>query len=114
MLRERIAIDPRGVASRMSVKTVETLTGARTITLAEIDRYQAMVFTGGAADRVVTLPAVSACTGSYLYIVNTGATNKLTVNDAAAAAVAIAVAGEAVLVFCDGTAWRFLHGTVTT
>ena len=47
--RERIATFPSGRANRINVKTVETLTGARSLTLAEIEKYQAFAFDPGGA-----------------------------------------------------------------
>lgn len=113
MPRERIATDARRRANRIAVRPAEVLTGARTITLAELDRWQVLVFDSGAANRIITLPAVAGCEGAYVYVVASGA-NDIIVNNSAATLVVTVLNGESALVMCDGATWRFLHGTVTT
>lgn len=108
--REAIAINPTGRASRMSVKTNESLTGDRVITLAEVETYNAFRFTPTAA-RNVDLPAVAACKGAYLYVHNSAATAlSLTVRDAAAATVVVIPQNKCAIIFCDGVAWSWELG----
>jgi hypothetical protein len=106
MARERIATAPNGRSNRMSVKVNETLAGARVITQAEIERYQAMAFDPGGAGRNVDLPAVANNKGTYLYISNTAdAAEVLTIRDAAAATIVTPTQNESCLVWCDGVRW---------
>ena len=109
--RERIAIAPTDRASRMSVKVNETLTGARVITVAEVERYQAMAFDPGGAGRNVDLPAVAQCAGVILYIANTAdAAEVLTIRNAAAATIVTPTQAESCVVWCDGVAWYGMVG----
>lgn len=111
MPRERIAIWPNGRASRFSAKTNETLTAARTITLDEVERYQAFGFDPGGAGRTITLPAEEVCEGVFLYISNTAdAAEVLTIQNDAAATVVTPTQGEACVVWCDGVRWYGMVG----
>jgi hypothetical protein len=104
--RERIATWPQGRANRFSVKTAETLTGARVITPAEVERYQAMAFDPGGAGRNVDLPAEESSTGVILMISNTAdAAEILTVRNDAGSTVVTPTQNEACLVWCDGVRW---------
>lgn len=109
--RERIATWPQNRANRFSVKANETLTGARVITPAEVERYQAMAFDPGGAGRNVDLPAVASSGGVLLFISNTAdAAEILTIRDAAAATIVTPTQNEAALVWCDGVRWYGLVG----
>lgn len=105
-MRERIATWPTGRASRFSVKTNETLTGARVITTDEVERYNALAFDPGGAARNVDLPAEEFCTGVYLWISNTAdAAEIITVRDDAGGTVVTPTQNEAAFVWCDGVRW---------
>jgi hypothetical protein len=104
--RERIATWPANRANRFSVKKAETLTGARVITPAEVERYQAMAFDPGGAGRNVDLPAVASSAGVILMISNIAdAAEILTIRNAAAATIVTPTQNEACLVWCDGVRW---------
>lgn len=111
MPRERIATWPTGRASRFSAKTVETLSGNRTITLDEVETYNAFAFDPGGAGRTITLPAESACEGAYLFISNEAdAAEILTVEDDGTNTVVTPTQAEAAFVWCDGVSWYGMVG----
>lgn len=111
MARERIAIAPNGRSSRMSVKRNETLTGARVITQAEIERYQAFAFDPGGAGRNVDLPAEANNAGTFLFISNTAdAAEVLTVRDDGGGTIVTPTQAEAAMVWCDGVRWYGMVG----
>lgn len=104
--RERIATAPRDRANRLSVKKNEILAGARVITLAEVERYQAFAFDPGGAGRNVDLPPVGVCAGVYLMISNTAdAAEILTVRSSTGTTIVTPTQAEACLVWCDGVSW---------
>jgi hypothetical protein len=110
-MREHIAIAPNGRASRFSAKTNETLTGTRTITYDEVERYQAFAFDPGGAARNVDLPAEESCAGAFLYISNTAdAAEIITVRNDAGSTVVTPTQGEACMVWCDGVRWYGMVG----
>ncbi len=103
---ERIATRPRGAANRWSVKPAETLSGARVITIAEADRYNAVAFDPGGAGRNVDLPAEELCAGVVLFISNTAdAAEILTVRNDAGSTIVTPTQNEACMVWCDGVRW---------
>lgn len=111
MAREAIATWPKAAASRVTVRTAETLAGNRTITLAELEQWQALIFDPGTTARDVTLPPAAACLGVKVFIGNKGTTTgTLVVKDSGGTAVATvgSVAANDVSgawFLCDGTAW---------
>jgi hypothetical protein len=112
--RERIAIAPTDRASRQTCRPVEVLTGARVLTLAEVEQWQTVAFDCNGAARALDLPPVGHCQGVYLHVTNaTAATHALTVRDAAAATVVAVPAGtpnRSAKVWCDGVRWFALLG----
>lgn len=111
MARERIATWPTNRASRWSVATNETLTAARVITAAEVEKYNAMAFDPGGASRNVDLPAEESSVGVFLYISNTAdAAEILTIRNDAGATVVTPTQNEACMVWCDGVRWYGLVG----
>lgn len=111
MPRERIATAPTSRANRFNAKTNETLTGARVITIAEVEQYQAFAFDPGGAARNVDLPAEEACTGAYLYISNTAdAAEVLTIRNDAGGTVVTPTQNECAMVWCDGVRWYGMVG----
>lgn len=110
-MRERIAIAPSNRASRFAAKTAETLSGARVITHAEVEQYQAMAFDPGGAGRNVDLPAEGVCAGVYLYISNTAdAAEVLTIRNDAGSTIVTPTQNEAAMVWCDGVRWYGMVG----
>lgn len=106
MPRERIATWPTARASRFSVKTNETLSGNRTVTVAEVETYNALAFDPGGAGRNVVLPPEESCKGVYLWISNTAdAAEILTIQNDAAGTVVTPTQNEAAFVWCDGVRW---------
>jgi hypothetical protein len=114
--REKIAVDARSRANRSAVRTSEALSGNRTVTLAELERWQVLVFDPSTTSRDVTLPDAAGCEGVEVYIMNLGTTTgTLVVKNSAGTAIATIgptaandVSGG--LFFCDGAAWRGLLG----
>lgn len=111
MARERIATWPSDRASRLSLLPTETLTGDRTLSLDEIERYNAFAFDCNGAARNLVLPAEAACEGVYLLVRNaTAATHVLTIQNDAAGTVEAVPAATGAAVWCDGTTWHALLG----
>lgn len=111
MPRERIATWPTGRANRWSTRPVETLAADRTISLAELEKYQAFSFDPGGAARNVVLPAVGVCAGCYLTISNAAdAAEIITVQNAAAATIGTPTQAESMFLWCDGVSWFGLVG----
>lgn len=111
MPRERIATWPNGRASRMSAKPTETLSGHRTLSYDEVERYNAVAFDCNGAGRNLVLPAEEVCEGVYLFVRNTtGATHALTIQTDAAGTVIAVPATKAAMVWCDGAAWNYILG----
>jgi hypothetical protein len=95
-----------------SVTVVETLSGARTLTQAEVDESVIWSFDPGGAGRTLTLPAEATSTGTILFISNEAdGIEVLTINDDAAALVCSPTQDEAAIVFCDGVSWFGLVGS---
>lgn len=84
---------------------VQTISGPVTITALHGD---IQLINGGAATRILTLPTVAAGakSGMIFVILNTGATNSLTLNKPAATTLATLTAGQSCMVVHDGTDWR--------
>ncbi len=111
MTRERIGINATATSSRFPAKTVETLSGTRTITLAEIDQYQSFAFDPGGAGRNVDLPAESACAGSLVFVSNEAdAAEVLTIRNDGGGTIVTPTQNEAAVLWCDGTSWYGLVG----
>jgi hypothetical protein len=112
--RERIAIAPTDRASRQTCRPVEVLAGARVLTIAEVEQWQAVAFDCSGAARTLDLPPVAQCAGVYLHITNaTAATFALTVRDALGAtvvAIPAAAVNRSAKVWCDGARWFSLLG----
>jgi len=89
-----------------SVKASETLTGHRTLTLAEVQASRIMSFDPGGAGRNLVLPAEADCAGLVLFISNTAdAAEVLTIQDDTPATVCTPTQNEDAIVFCDGVKW---------
>lgn len=109
--REGNATWPKDRANRNSVKLMETLTGTRTLTAAEVEQYQFLSFDPGGAARNLDLPAEEACEGVYLYISNQAdAAEVITVRNDAGGTIVTPTQAEACVVWCDGVRWCGLVG----
>lgn len=104
--RESIATWPKRRANRMAVKALETLSGNRTLTIAEVEKYQAFAFDPGGASRDLTLPPEADCTGAFLFIANKAdAAEVITVKNDGAGTIVTPTQAESACVWCDGTNW---------
>lgn len=96
-----------------SVLAAETLTGHRTLTLAEVQENHLFAFDPGGSARNLVLPAEADCTGLVLFVQNTAdAAEVLTIQDDTPATVCTPTQNEAAVVWCDGTSWH--GGTLTS
>lgn len=110
-VRKGIAIWPQDRASRFSVAAVETLTGTRTITVAEMERTQIFLFDPGGAARNLDLPAEEASKGAVLFISNRAdAAEVITIRNDAGGTITTPTQNEASVLFCDGVSWCGLTG----
>lgn len=114
-MREKIATWPSARASRLSVKATETLAGARVLTVAEIEQYNAFAFDPGGSARNLDLPAEEVCQGVYLFVANKAdAAEAITVRNDATGTVTVVGQSESCLLWCDGAAWHALTGAVNS
>ncbi len=108
-MRENIAIDASNSeqACKFSyVRSVETLSANRTITVAEVHKYNAMAFDPGGAARDVVLPAEAQCAGCFLFITNEAdAAEIITIKDDGANTICTPTNNECAFLFCNGTNW---------
>ena len=110
-MRENIAAGSLQSASRFPAAKAETLTGARTITVAEVRRWNALAFDPGGAGRTVTLPPEEASEGVWLFVSNEAdAAEVLTINNDAAATIVTPAQNEGALLMCNGVIWFGLVG----
>jgi hypothetical protein len=109
--RENIAVGARDRSSRFPVRASEALSGNRTVTFDELERFQVLIFNPSTTSRDVTLPAAAACKDVAVFIGNLGTTTgTLVVKDSGGTAIATIGATAANDVsgawfFCDGTSW---------
>ncbi len=100
------------MAHPFSVAAAETLTGTRTLTVAEVTGTTIFTFDPGGAARNLDLPAASSCTGCVLLISNSAdAAEVITIRNASAATICTPTQNEDAMVWCDGTNWY--GGTLT-
>lgn len=93
------------------VAAAETLSGHRTLTLAEVEAAQIFSFDPGGAGRNLVLPAEASCRGLILFISNTAdMAEVLTIQDDTPATVCTPTQNESAIVWCDGTTWHGLVG----
>ncbi len=112
MARERIGIWSTQHSSRFPAKALETLSGNRTITRAEIDQYQFFAFDPGGAARTVTLPAEGDAQGALIFVSNEtdSALEVLTIQNDGVNTIVTPAQNEAAILWCDGTNWYGLVG----
>ncbi len=85
---------------------LETLTGTRVLTQAEVDSTNIFTFDPDGA-RILDLPAEADNAGIVLYIANAASgAEVITIRDDAAATVCTPTLAESAIVFCDGVSWR--------
>lgn len=95
----------------MVAKPPETLTGARVITLEELNTYNAFTFDPGGAGRNVDLPAEAASAGAFIFIKNTAdAAEVLTIRNDAGGTICTPTQNESAVLWCDGTNWAGIAG----
>ena len=94
-----------------SYATVETLTGARTITTAEAEETTLWSLDPGGAGRTVTLPAEADCAGLVLFVSNEAdGAEILTIEDDGSNTIVTPTQNEAAILWCDGVSWFGLVG----
>jgi hypothetical protein len=110
-MREVIGINSQTSSSRFPQKPLETLTGARTITVDEIDQYQGFAFDPGGSARTVTLPAEAASKGAFVTISNEAdAAEIITIENDGTDTIVTPTQNEAAILWCDGTSWYGMVG----
>lgn len=98
-------------ARRFSVHeiNVETLTGAKTLTVADA---QIQSLDPGGAGRTITLPPEAGSLGHMFMIANTAdAAEILTIQDDGGNTIVTPTQNESCFVWCDGTGWHGLVGS---
>ncbi len=114
MPRERIAVGSMTRASRFPAAAVETLTGTRVITDAEVEKVQAFAFDPGGAGRTVTLPAEASSNGCLVFISNEADNAEvLTIQDDGSNTIVTPTQNEAAVLWCNGTLWFGLVGATS-
>ena len=90
---------------------LETLTGTRVLTQAEVDDNNIFTFDPDGA-RNLDLPAEADCAGIILFIHNAASgAEVITIRDDAAGTVCTPTQNESAIVACDGVSWRGLVGS---
>ena len=90
----------------LGVNVLETLTGDRVLTQAEVDLNNIFTFDPDGA-RNLDLPAEADNTGIVLFIHNAASgAEVITIRDDAAGTVCTPTQAETAIVFCDGVSWR--------
>lgn len=104
MSASRQATRAQGRSSTFPHKPVETLSGNRTLTASELDRYQFFSFDSGGAARNITLPSLGSLKGKPIFIANvSNDTEPQTILDSSAATVAVVDQGQSIMLWSDGT-----------
>ena len=99
------------MAHPLKVTLLETLTGHRTLTIAEVRESNMFSFDPGGAGRNLVLPAEADCAGQWLFISNEAdAAEVLTIQDDTPATVCTPTQNEHAVIWCDGVRW--MGGTV--
>ena len=90
---------------------LETLTGTRVITQAEVDDNNMFSFDPAGA-RNLDLPAEADCAGIQLFIHNAAdAAEIITIRDDGAGTICTPTQNETAIVMCDGVSWYGLVGS---
>jgi hypothetical protein len=99
------------MAHPLKYTAAETLTGHRTITIAELRESNMFTFDPGGAHRNIVLPAEADCAGQFIFISNEAdAAEVLTIQDDTPATVCTPTQAEAAVVWCDGVKWMGIAG----
>jgi len=95
------------MAHPFGVATVETLTGHRTLTAAEIASTNIFSFDPGGAVRNLILPAEATSAGQVLFINNSADADEVItiLDDASGYTVCTPGQDEAAVIWCDGVSW---------
>jgi hypothetical protein len=97
----------------LGVNVLETLTGHRTLTQAEVDDNNIFTFDPDGAKNLI-LPAEANNTGIVLYIHNAASGAEIiTIQDDTPATVCTPTENETAVVWCDGVSWRGLVGAAS-
>jgi len=88
----------------------ETLTGTRTLTLAEVRTTAIWAFDPGGAGRDVVLPNASTAVGQFLVIANLADAAEVLTIKADSATVCTPTQAETAVLFCTGTTWVGIAG----
>lgn len=89
----------------------ETLSGARTLTAAEVANTSVFSFDPGGSARTITLPAEATSAGQVLFIANTAdGAEVITVENDGTDTIVTPTQNESAIVFCDGVAWYGIAG----
>ncbi len=95
----------------LGVAILETLTGTRVLTQAEVDSTNVFTFDPDGA-RLLDLPAEADNAGVVLFIANAASgAEVITIRDDAAGTVCTPTLAESAFVWCDGVSWRGLVGS---
>lgn len=98
------------MAHKMSAATAETLTGTRTMTVAEVKQYAFWALDPGGAGRTVTLPNAADAPGEMLWIANTADAAEVLTIQADAVTVVTPTQAETAVLFSTGTKWYGIAG----
>ena len=90
--------------------TLETLTGTRTITTAEMLASSLFTMDPGGAGRSVVLPNASVSAGQFLMIANAADAAEVLTISADSATVVTPTQGETAVLFCTGVKWYGIAG----
>lgn len=93
--------------------TAETLTGTRTMTVAEILQYCYWRFDPGGAGRTVALPTAASTGACEIRITNTADAAEVLTITADSATIGTPTQAETALCWCDGTAWSCSVGAMS-
>lgn len=100
------------MAHPMSVATAETLTGTRTLTLAEVQQYAFWSFDPGGAGRNLVMPSEVAAARQIVFVHNSAdAAEVITVKASdGTTTICTPTQAETAVLWCDGTTWVGLVG----
>ena len=98
------------MAHVMKAATAETLTGNRTLTLAEVEQFAFWRLDPGGAGRNLVLPAAATAAGHMLWVKNTADAAEVITVQADSATVCTPTQNESAVLWCDGVSWCGIAG----
>lgn len=98
------------MAHPMAAATAETLTGTRTMTVAELKQYATWVFDPGGAGRTVALPTAASMGAGMWFIKNSADAAEVLTFTGDSATVITPTQNESAVLWCDGTTWAGIAG----